>query len=703
MEPAELEIYLYPGSTGTHTVELRYNDPRDEAARAPVRGPAVFDLEALHSLRLNPEGYGKLLGASLFGDETVRTFYRECRAAAESHNLSLRLRLSIDPAAAGLYELLWETLRDPVNDDWLATSENLVFSRFLGSSGWERVQLRSKGDLRALILVANPQDLAEGKYVVQEQALAPVDVDGELARARAGLAGLAVESLTTEPAEPGSASLKNLVSRLRSGFDVLYLVAHGAMLSRPPAGPYLWLEREDGAADVVPGELLVSALRDLPAAVRPRLVVLASCQSAGRGGEQRAADTGGALVALGPQLARAGIPAVIAMQGEVTMQTIAEFMPVFFEELLEDGQIDRATAAARAAVRQRPDAWMPVLYMRLRSGRLWFVPGFSGERAEFEKWPAILRSIQKELCTPILGPGLYESLLGSQREIAIRWAEQYHFPMDPHERDSMPQVAQFLQVNQYEQAPLDELEEYGVRALRELYQDTLPANLLQGRATLDELIDAAGVVRRQQHPDDPHRVLAELPLPVYITTNYNNLLETALREAGKQPEIFLCPWNDSVERIETIFEREPNYYPSVDRPLIYHLFGRLSEPDSVVLTEDHYFDFLIGVTRNQDLIPEAVKRALTDTALLFLGFQLDDWQFRVLLRSILAQQGGMRRARYPHIAAQLEPEEARLLEPGRARKYLETYFSQGAQISLYWGAVDDFARDLSTRWNPVAA
>ena len=129
------------------------------------------------------------------------------------------------------------------------------------------------------------------------------------------------------------------------------------MLNRPPAGPYLWLEQDDGSADVVPGAALVDPIRDLLQSRRPRLIVLASCQSAGKGGEQRGSDPLGALAALGPQLARAGIPAVIGMQGEVTMTTIEELMPVFFRELLRDGQIDRAMAAARSAVRQRPDAW----------------------------------------------------------------------------------------------------------------------------------------------------------------------------------------------------------------------------------------------------------------------------------------------------------------------------------------------------------
>ena len=168
---------------------------------------------------------------------------------------------------------------------------------------------------------------------------------------------------------------------------------------------------------------------------------------------------GDALTALGPRMSQAGIPAVIAMQGSISLQTIAGFMPVFFTELQRDGLVDRALSVARGAVRQRPDYWMPALFLRLKSGRIWYVPGFGDERSAFEKWPSILRTINRGQCTPILGPGLYESVLGSQADIARRWAEAYHYPMAPQERESLPQVAQYLTVNQYERAPYDELAE----------------------------------------------------------------------------------------------------------------------------------------------------------------------------------------------------------------------------------------------------
>ena len=125
------------------------------------------------------------------------------------------------------------------------------------------------------------------------------------------------------------------------------------------------------------------------------------------------------------------------------IKTMEEFMPVFFRELQRDGQIDRATSVARGTVRERADWWMPVLFMRLKSGRIWYTPGFAGdEQGGLKKWPAVLRNIKRKRCTPILGPGLSEFLLGSRREMARRWAEKYHFPMSPYHREDLPQVAQ---------------------------------------------------------------------------------------------------------------------------------------------------------------------------------------------------------------------------------------------------------------------
>ena len=184
---------------------------------------------------------------------------------------------------------------------------------------------------------------------------------------------------------------------------------------------------------------------------------------------------------------------------------------------------------------------------------------------------------------------------------------------------------------------------------------------------------------------------------IYITTNFNRLLESALEEAGRSPRTVISPWNEYVLQTESLYgpatgEDAP---PTPQNPLVYHLFGRLNEPDSVVLNEDDYFQYLIGVTKNRDLVPPSVQEALTNRALLFLGFHLEDWDFRVLFQSLLSFEGGalrkMGKKDFVSLAVQLEPEG--LANTQSARAYLESYFGK-EDIYLYWGNSEDFVKEL---------
>ena len=389
MAYADLEIGLHRRDANSYAIEMLFSHPESDADIRLLRdgaGAVQFDMEQLRELMLDPDAYGRALTAGLFADPAVQSAFAQAYSSAQSLDTPLRLRLLIGPSVPELHSLRWETLHNPQDGAMLLMSEQILFSRYLSSGDWRPVKLRPKGELRALVVIANPSNLATNR-------LAPIDVAGELERAQANLGDIPVTAL----ASGGSATLNGIGEKLRDGYDILYLVCHGALVKGEPT---LWLEDESGVMARVPGAELVTRLKELQE--RPRLVVLASCQSAGTGDEPRTADEG-VLAGLGPRLAEAGIPAVLAMQGNVTMRTVAEFMPVFFRELRRDGQIDRAIGVARGAVRGRPDHWMPVLFMRLKSGRIWYVPGFGDDRQSFEKWPALLRSIRRGQCTPILG------------------------------------------------------------------------------------------------------------------------------------------------------------------------------------------------------------------------------------------------------------------------------------------------------------
>lgn len=669
-EYADLELGLHRYEAGAYTVELRFSLPGSDADTRLGQGQQILvnlDMQALSEML--PDEYGQALTDAVFASPELKNAFIQAVSGAQAQDAALRLRLLIGPSAPELHNLRWETLRNPQDNTPISTDQNIVFSRYLASMDWRPVRLKARGALSALAVVANPSDLASFK-------LAPIDVEAELTLARSGLKEIQVSS--------SRGTLNDLTASLQNQpVDILYLVCHGTIAN---GQPILCLENADGKMERVPGGELVTRLKELTE--RPRLVMLVSCQSAGKG-------SGEALTAIAPRLAEIGVPAVVAMQANFSMASAGQFLPAFFQSLQKDGQIDRAISAARSMIRSAPDFWVPVLFMRLKSGRLWYTPGFGDARRGATKLPAVIRNIKRGRCTPLIGPGLVEPILGSMHDIAGRWAEQFRYPMSPNERESLPQVAQFLSVHQDARFPFDELEEILIKHIRTRFASDLPEALQKGNAGLNKLMDALGSKRRESDPVDPFKALAELPLPIYITANQDNLLESALRAAGREPHKLLCPWNEYIEQNSSEYTDEP----TAEKPLVFHLFGSWDEPDSIVLTEDNYFDFLIGVTSNKDIIPEQVRLALSDSSLLFLGFQTEAWDFRVLYRSILAQPGSTRRSQYAQIAAQVEPEDGRILEPQGARTYLEEYFGKGADIDIFWGSPQEFLTELMQSWH----
>ena len=376
-EAADLEISLHRRSGQSYSVEMRFTPPGSAAEMRLGSDELVefeLDQDALRSAAAGYDwmGYGRALSRALFSPQAVKMAFGQALARAAGN--SLRLRLSFGPSAQELHSIYWETLHNPLDDTLLTANQNILFSRYLASSGFKEVHRRPKSGVKALVAVANPADLAE-------YGLAAVDVAGEVGRAESSLRGLPITVLRPEGER---CTLSGLVNRLQDGYDIFYLVAHGS-LARGQA--WLWLENEAGQVQRLAAAELADqvSLLDTP----PLLAVLASCESAGKG-------EGDALQAFGPALGEAGIPAVIAMQGKITMHSVARSMPVFFEKLLQNGQADRALASARAvlASADAPDFWAPALFMRLKDGAIWDLPAQSAPAPVVHLWKSILGKFQ---------------------------------------------------------------------------------------------------------------------------------------------------------------------------------------------------------------------------------------------------------------------------------------------------------------------
>lgn len=360
-----LELGLDLVEEPRYRLRFRFQRPGDAAENSlglPAPLPVTIQEDALLGVAGDPLEYGKLLAKMLFQDTDARIAF--ARGRMEAGKGKLRLRLAIDPGAPRLHNLRWETLYDLDQHVILSADENVHFSRALSSASTQGYEPPTNPRLRALVFIANPQ----------AKNLEPIAVDHHLALAETGLKGMQVTTVSGK----GQGTLDNLLDCIQDGCDILYLVAHGSQ----GGTPLLFLENSEGQVDPLEVDTLLERLRGVERGKLPLLTVLISCESAG---DPRQADP---LMALGPRLlSETGIPAVLAMHGQVSFSTMDVFVPVFFEELQRDGQIDRAIAVARARVLNSADWWMPVLFSRLRDNRL-LDP------------PALAKPLERKRCEP---------------------------------------------------------------------------------------------------------------------------------------------------------------------------------------------------------------------------------------------------------------------------------------------------------------
>lgn len=283
-------------------------------------------------------------------------------------------------------------------------------------------------------------------------------------------------------------------------------------------------------------------------------------------------------------------------------------------------------------------------------------------------WEILIRRIKGGKCTPFLGAGAGSGVLPLGSQIAEEWAKKYGYPLE--DKYNLVSVAQFLALERDPMFPKE--------LIVEMFEEFRPPDLTD--------------------PFEPHRVLASFPLPLYVTTNYDDFMVQALTRQLRNSERVLCQWNKSVKNYTaenpTVFEKEPGFVPTAVRPVVFHLHGHVPLADSLVLTEDDYMDYLVNIAGDPGLIPPQIARALTGTSLLFIGYRLADWNFRVLLRSF--KRFMERSVSSLNVAVMLAPAASESTQH-KAEEYLTAYY-ENIDVRVYWGTVRDFVKELQERW-----
>jgi hypothetical protein len=211
---------------------------------------------------------------------------------------------------------------------------------------------------------------------------------------------------------------------------------------------------------------------------------------------------------------------------------------------------------------------------------------------------------------------------------------------------------------------------------------------------LDFLMKA--VPDEQRIPSPLLETLAKLPLGLVVTTNYDRLLERALQSEGRQFELLVQPIGG--------FEDIPATWALFDKLehdaeiIVYKIHGSFGHdpetggaperagPPRVIITEDDYIEFLAVHEKESERIgvPKIIRSKLIPSTLLFLGYGLQDWDFRTIYRGLVGRLN--KHDRRASFAIQKNP----------PRYWVKYWESQG--IEIFNMDAYQFAEQLTARY-----
>jgi hypothetical protein len=288
-------------------------------------------------------------------------------------------------------------------------------------------------------------------------------------------------------------------------------------------------------------------------------------------------------------------------------------------------------------------------------------------------------------------------------QLTKEWAQDIGYPMsDDH---NLARVSQYYQVEKKESELANtKYLEFLTRFLLdnevdEDYQDVV-RQLREQEACFSDIVQQLDYPRFPEGMSDPLRILAKLPFKIYVTTSYFNFIERALEAENKRPRTQVCFWSGGKGSAKPAHAPDPLFEPSDTQPIVYHLFGLEDYPQTLVMSEDDYMNFLITVAQDNDTqnpkIPLRLREGLAESRLLLLGYHLKDWDFRVLFRFILQYRSAKSVPR--SMLIQLKPGQKQMGDKEKSVQYLSQYFDEN-QFDVDWTNPEKFIRKLWNEWD----
>jgi CHAT domain len=291
--------------------------------------------------------FGGRLFRAVFTD-AVRDCFLSSLNEASQQEAGLRIRLRLTDAPE-LIDMPWEYLYNPDFRRFYSLSEYTPLVRYLDLP--ERTRpLAVKPPLRVLAMISSPQGYP------------PLDVEGEWAKLKEAMGDLEQQGLVSLE-RLGTATLTALLRQLpQEEYHVFHFVGHGAFDPQAQEG-ILLMEDDVDQGSRVSGWCLGMLLHDERTL---RLAILNACE----GARTASSDP---FSGIAQSLVQQGVPAVIAMQSQISDKAAITLAHEFYSALACGYPVDAALAEARKTIFGQGNGveWgVPVLYMRTLDGRL---------------------------------------------------------------------------------------------------------------------------------------------------------------------------------------------------------------------------------------------------------------------------------------------------------------------------------------------
>jgi hypothetical protein len=289
-----------------------------------------------------------------------------------------------------------------------------------------------------------------------------------------------------------------------------------------------------------------------------------------------------------------------------------------------------------------------------------------------EEWNNFLEAIFSKRCIPFIGPNALTNWNNIITELTEKWVSKYDYPLENTKQ--LPLISQFLILKEDDQyAP-----------------HTLISRTLQELKPPDFSIE--------KNKNTLYSVLAYLNLSIYFTTNYDHYMESALVSKGKKPKSDFLRWNkylkEYTERIELwSFNKNNDYLPTEATPLVYHLYGDMDISESMVLTEKDYLEFILYLNNKENIIPDLIKRKLSTSSLLFVGYNINDIYSRLTLQSLINSFNI--RYQSSNFAIMAEIDYSKKMQKSNLEEYIKNIYKS----RVYWDNIPSFSIKLRQKWN----